>query len=153
MSGHQISDYFERFIVGKEPLETKLNELLHTVGCELIRQDSALPTERHFGFRAGIGESGHVIQKVAPGSPAAQVLSLNDKILAVDGVAPADDSVEGLFAQRTWTELMVLRQQMVKTVSLEAGEETYFPVYTIVQRSTPTFAEKEAFEAWLGSSW
>ena len=153
LSGHQLDDYFERFIFGTEPLESPLDELLSTVGCELVRQDSAFPTERHFGCRVGPEGGRPVVQKIAPDSPAASVLSLNDTILAVDGVAPAGDTVEGLVAQRKRVELTVLRQQRVKTVTLEAGEATYFPVYTIAQRPHATFAEQEAFEAWLGCGW
>ena len=150
LSGNQIDDYFERFVFGTEPLEATLGELLSTVGCEFARQASAFPSERHFGFRTGSSSDRSVVQKIAPDSPAAQVLSLNDTILAVDGVAPTGDSVEGLMAQRQQIELTVLRQQRVKILTLEAGTNTYFPVYTIAQRTNATFAEQEAFEAWLG---
>ena len=153
LSGHQIGDYFDRFIFGKEPLEPTLNELLQTVGCELVQETAASPTERHFGFRTGTGDNARVVQKIAPNSPAAQVLSLEDTLLAVDGVAPTGDSVEGLFRQRSHVELMVLRQHSVKTVTINAEEETYFPVYTIAQRSDATMAEQEAFKVWLGCEW
>ena len=153
LSANQINDYFERFIFGKEPLETKLNELLSGVGCQLERQESALPTERRFGFRTGIGDDCQKVQKIAPDSPAAQLLSLDDRILAIDGQAPVGDSLEGQFAQRTTVQLTVLRQQRIKTLTLETREATYFPVYTIAQRTNATFAEQEAFEAWLGCGW
>ena len=153
LSGNQISDYFKRFIFGKEPLEAKLDELLRGVGCQLEQQESALPTERHFGFRTGTAEARHVVQKIAPDSPAAQGLSLSDKLLAINGQAPTDDSLEGFFAQRKHVELTVLRQQRLRTISLVAGEQTYFPIYTIAQRPDATTAEQEAFEAWLGCAW
>ena len=151
LSGNALKDYFERFIFGTEPLEDKLNEVLQTVGCQLAGQESARPSERHFGFRTGTGESALVVQKIAPASPAAQVLSLNDKLLAIDGVAPTDDSGEGLMVDRTQIALTVLRQQRVQTLALEANEQTYFSGYTVEQRSNATPDEQAVLEAWLGS--
>ena len=151
LSGNHLKDYFERFIFGTEPLEEKLNEVLHTVGCRLARQESARPGERNFGFRTGTNESALVVQKIAPDSPAARVLSLGDKILAIDGLAPADDSGEGLMVNRTRVEISVLRQHRVKTLVLEADRENYFSFHTIEQREDATSEEQAAFEAWLGS--
>ena len=153
LSGNQIGDYFDRFITGKEPLEATLRELLSSVGCELHRQESAFPSERDFGFRTGTGDQYQTVQKIVPDSPAARVLSLNDKLLAIDDQAPSGGSVEGLLARRTSVTLTVLRQQRVRVLKLVADEETYFPVYTIAQRPHATFAEQEAFEAWLGCGW
>ena len=151
LSGNELNDYFDRFIFGIEPLEDALNEALRTVGCQLVRQESARPSERSFGFRTGTGESALVVQKIAPDSPAARGLSLGDKILAIDGLAPADDSGEGLLVNRTQVELTVLRQHRVKTLVLEADRENYFSFYTIEQREDATLEEQAAFEAWLGS--
>ena len=153
LSGHQIQDFFERFITGKEPLETRLDELLHTVGCELVGQPSAFPTERYFGFRAGSGDSHPVIQKIAPDSPAARVLSLNDQVVAIEGIAPVDGSPAPFFVTDQTLTLTVLRQQRLKTVTLQANEEEYFPVYVIRQRVNATFEEQETFKNWLGCEW
>ena len=79
------------------------------------------------------------------------MLSLGDKILAIEGLAPADDSGEGLLVNRTRVELSVLRQHRVKTLVLEADRENYFSFYTIEQREDATSEEQAAFEAWLGS--
>ena len=153
LSGNQISDYFDRFIYGKEPLEKRLSELLQTVGCELVRQDSAFPTERYYGFRVGAGDHHQVVQKIVPDSPAAHSLSINDRILSVNGVAPPDDSLESLFASGSPLEIIILRQQRVKTATLTPGNDRYLPVYTLEQRSNATFREQENFEKWLGCRW
>ncbi len=150
LSGNELNDYFDRFIFGTEPLEDQLNEVLRTVGCQLVRQESARPSERIFGFRTGTGESALLVQKIAPDSPAARGLSLGDKILAIDGLAPADDSGEGLLVNRTRVELTVLRQQRVKALVLEADGENYFSGYVVEQREGATTEEQAAFEAWLG---
>lgn len=150
LSGNALNDYFERFIFGTEPLEDKLNEVLRTVGCQLVLQESARPSERHFGFRTGTGDAALVVQKIAPDSPAARALSLGDKILAIDGLAPADDSGEGLLLNRSRVELTVLRQQRVKTLVLEGNDKTYFSGYTIEQREDATPEEQTAFNQWLG---
>lgn len=150
LSGNALNDYFERFIFGTEPLEDKLNEVLRTVGCQLVPQQSARPSERHFGFRTGTGENATEVQKIAPDSPAARLLSLGDKVLAIDGVAPADGSGEGLLMHQTRVELTVLRQQRTKTLTLEANEGTYFLAYTIGQCQDATSEELVAFDQWLG---
>ena len=150
LSGNELNDYFDRFIFGTEPLEEKLNEVLRTVGCQLSVQESARPSERRFGLRTGTGENALVVQKIAPNSPAARILSLGDKILAIDGLAPADDSGEGLLLHQTRVELSVLRQHRMKTLALETDKQSYFSVYTVEQREAATQDERAAFEAWLG---
>ncbi len=149
LSGNELNEYFDRFILGTEPLENKLNEMLRTVGCQLSVQQLTRPSERDFGFRTGTGESALVVQKIAPDSPAARALSLGDKILAIGGLAPADDSGEGLLLNRTRVELSVLRQHRMKTLVLEADEQSHFSVYTIEQRADATRQERMAFDQWL----
>ncbi len=152
LSGNQIRDYFERFVYGTEALEQPLNDALHYVGCELVRQDAVTTSERTFGFRVG-STTPWSVQKIVPDSPAAQVLSLGDTIQAVDEIVPGDEGVEGLLANRQTVTLQVLRQQRTKTVVLNSGTETYLPVYTIAQRADASLAEQEAFKAWSGCDW
>ncbi len=152
LSGNTLNDYFDRFIFGTEPLEDKLDEVLRTVGCRLVRREAARPHERYFGFRTGTGEHALVVQKIAPDSPAAQVLSLDDRLLAVDGVAPTGEGGGELLTNRISAELTVLRQQRVRTLRLHTDKQTYFSYYTVERHEEATPEGHAAFEAWIGPS-
>ena len=148
LSGHQLPDYFERFITGTEPLETALDEALQTVGCTLHIADSAFYSEGRFGFSA-TQENGHwLVQRLAPDGPAAEGLSLRDEIVSVNGVALVDH-LEGLLNEPEII-LLVKRQQRTQSVTLTAGEETYFKVYTVEQRPEASEGEHENLGYWLG---
>ncbi len=152
LSGNALPDYFDNFISGTLPLEEKLDELLHTVGCCLQPTESAFIAERNFGFRTAFREGKLVVASIAPGSPASQQLRIEDEIMAVNGRRAAE-SVEELLVNRQVVELALFRSHMLRQLQLEEDGRSYFKQFNIIQNQEASRQEKENFFQWLQCEW
>ncbi len=152
LSGNRLPDYFEQFVEGKVPLETKIQELLNTVGYLLKESGSAFISERKFGFKTAISDNKMVVSAIEPGSVAAACLRLHDEIVAVDQ-RKVTDSIDELLATQDAVHLTIFRQHYLHTFHLVNDGRSFFKQYTIEQKDNASTEEKENFTQWLQCSW
>ena len=152
LSNNKLKGYFENFIYGKIPLEDKINEVFHTVGCALQAQAPETNAEKLFGFRVQEENGKLTISLIAPQSPAEKHLAPNDELIAING-RKIDNNLHELMGNRSIIEVTFSRYQKIRTVTLESKGATYFRQYTMQQREDATTEEKARFEQWLGCKW
>src|SRR5690606_13201677 len=133
LSNNRLKGYFEDFIYGKIPLEEKIDEVLHTVGCKLKAQDLATNPEELFGFRVQEENGKFTVSLIFPSSPAEKYLAPNDELIAING-RKIDNILHELIDNHSIVEVTFSRHQKIRTVTLENTGETYFRQYTIQQR-------------------
>ena len=120
VAGRNMQRYFDQFINGTAPLLEPLDKALHTVGCQLLKRENPSEAERVFGLRVLPKADRTNVAYLWPGSPAEAVLSMDDEIVAVNGVREVPNSQLLLNEKAPTYELTVLRQNQLRTVRLTA---------------------------------
>lgn len=148
IAGTSLNDYFQECIFGKGYLEKWLQYTLSHIGYEIIAQPTEKLEERLYGFRIGYKEGRLCIAKIAPKSPAEEVLCIDDEILSIDN-QPVENNLQTLLANKNAVIVQVLRYQKIKTVSLSMTLQTYFDIHSLRKKIdyTPTMAAN--FNDWL----
>lgn len=151
-SDNQLLYYFADFISGKLPLEQKINEVLQTVGCYLKETESAILSERMFGFRTAMKEGKLVVSAMEPDSVADRQLRLEDEIVAVNK-RKVTENIEELMTAQEVIELAVFRHHHLQNIILENDGRSYFNQFSIEQDANATKEEQENFFHWLKCEW
>jgi predicted metalloprotease with PDZ domain len=150
IAGTEISDLFQRYISGKEPIPYE--QYFAYAGIEVTKK---LDTEKSWtGLDLKKGDDGRAqIRNIVPGSPADNGgLDRDDVIFAVDGRAV--DS-EGLSAQLASHK----PGDNIRLTALRLGEFQEFPVtlatspypsYALKPMDNQTEKQKAIYNAWLG---
>jgi predicted metalloprotease with PDZ domain len=152
LAGEDMRLFFENYVYGTEPVEESLSALLRTVGCHLNVEEPESKAEGRFGFRLIPREGKLLVGKIEPGSPADMALSLQDEIIAVNGIR-ISESTDELIGDDLEVEMTIIRRQKLMDVRLGRDNNTYFKQYTIAQRENAGAAEKENFTRWCGLPW
>ncbi|MDO7876789.1 M61 family peptidase [Hymenobacter sp. ASUV-10] len=151
VAGRDMQAYFDKFIYGLEPLAGALDKVLRTVGCQLVTAENPSEAERVFGLRVAPKADRTNVAYCWPGSPAEAVLSVDDEIVAVDGVREIPNALLLLTAQAPTYELTILRQNKLRTVQLTAEPgRTFGPYYGVRKLSEADEAQRTGFAKWLG---
>jgi predicted metalloprotease with PDZ domain len=140
--------YFAEVIYGTTPLPPYLEQALHYVGCSLVTQDSAIVSETVFGFKTLVKDNIVEVSGIAPGSPAAAALSLEDELIAVNGRRIAGNLMT-LLSPAEPVELTFFRHKMLRQVTLQPGEQSYYPKYQVRKLPDAAAWQQENFRLWL----
>ena len=146
-----FADYFQHIIYGTAPLPDYLDTSLQYVGCTLKNQPNPSVSERKYGFKTALQENKLVVSSIAPQSPAAAVLSLEDELVALNG-----RRIEGNFLtlldQAATVELTLFQNKMLRQVTLPYYEQEYFQKYSVAKLPDASFDQKQNFQLWLKTS-
>jgi predicted metalloprotease with PDZ domain len=148
VAGHSFQSYFDNFIDGTAPIEQALDEALRYVGCALREHQNPLLYEGIYGFK--ISSEGNIkVTAVAPDSPASEVLSIDDELVALNGRKLENNFQQLLALQPGEVELALFRDKELRLVRLEQNGKSYYSKFTVEKRQDATAEEKENFKLWL----
>ncbi len=151
VAGRDMHAYFNRFIYGTAPLADSLDKVLHTVGCQLLVGENASASERIFGFRTVAKNERTEVSSIWPDSPAANTLTVDDEIVAVNG-RRVDMNLQTLLSSGApGYEISLFRQTRLLTVRLSAVPDVHFGQRYVIDRlETADAAQRHGFQQWLG---
>ena len=144
--GAPLSAFFAEVVEGTAPLESWLNKLLPNIGYTLEAVAAEHEYERLFGFRLVENK----ITEVAPEAPAAQLLSVGDELVAVNGLKFNGSLVP--LADASSLQLHVFRQHQLVEVQVPAADSACFSYYQLQRQAQPTEAALQARQQWLWQS-
>ena len=151
VAGRDMQRYFDQFINGTAQLLEPLDRALHTVGCQLVKMKNPAEAERVFGLRVVPKADRTNVSYLWPGSPAEAVLSVDDEIVAVNGVREVPNLQLLLNEKAPTYELTILRQNRLRTVQLAAEPgRTFGPYYAVRKLEVADAGQQAGFAKWLG---
>jgi predicted metalloprotease with PDZ domain len=151
VAGRDMHAYFDKFIYGTESLPGPLDKVLHTVGCQLLPVPNPAHAEATFGFRTTSRADRTDVSYIWPGSPAEKLLSVEDEIVAVNGRREVPNTMLLLPGSEPHYELIVLRQNCLLTVQLNAEVgKTFGTRYEVCKLREADAAQQRGFQQWLG---
>lgn len=149
VAGQSFQAYFDRYITGTEPIEPALDAALRYVGCTLQEEQNPVPHEARFGFKLAT-DGTMKVTAIAPDSPASDLLSIDDELIALNGRKLENNNLPQLLALNPeQTELAFFREKQLRVIRLEPNGQTYYSKYTVQKREDATAAEQENFRLWL----
>jgi predicted metalloprotease with PDZ domain len=148
VAGQSFRSYFDNFIYGTAPMEQALDEALCYVGCTLKEQQNPLLYEGMYGFKVS-SEGGTKVTAIAPESPASEVLSIDDELVALSGRKLENNLQQLMALQPEEVELALFREKELRVVRLEQNRKSYYSKFTIEKRQDATAKEKGNFRLWL----
>ncbi len=164
VAGTSLRDFFSRSLHGTSELSY---EVFDHVGLEVRFRTRESPqdkggtpprskTEKVEGWIGIIPRSGNAIATVLEGSPAMDAgLYAEDEVIALDGLKCDANSLTNRVEDKKAGEVIkvtVFRRDRLVEVPVTVGQKPADGVY--LQRvERPTEAQKQAFQAWLGTPW
>lgn len=149
-AGTSLETYFREMIFGTVSFEKWLTPALEYVGCTLEKLPTANLQESTFGFRLANG--GLTVAYIAPGSPAAKALSVDDELIALNGRKLEATNLQHLLKDQETVELTLFRQKRLRTVTLTSTGALHLPQYRISQNPAATEAQQQNFRGWLNQA-
>jgi predicted metalloprotease with PDZ domain len=149
VAGTDMKRYFELYIEGREPLENTLNELLQWVGMKLHTKENNQAIQRLFGLKVQEKDNLTFVADTAPESPADKLLSKSDEIIAINKQRATTKLEEIVNGQRKVT-LSFFRNHVLREVTLEATDQTFYQDVKIVADPQATQEQLENRKAWIG---
>ena len=154
VAGQDLSEFFRRYISGKEPLPYE--QYFAYAGLRVVREPQ---TETGWaGISTTHGDDGRLyLENVIPGSPAEQAgIDRGDQPIAVNGTAATTD--EALAAAITGLKpgdlarITVLRGNELREFAVKLVPNPYaeFRIRTV---ENPTELQKKIYEGWIGHPW
>jgi len=149
-AGMDLSDFFRRYISGKEPLP--YDTYFAYAGIDVEKKiDSTTPW---IGIASTKDDDGRAkIVNVIPGSPAeAAGLSKNDVLLAIDGRTLNNDEISDALNPHKpgdSIKLTVVRIGQLQEIVLKLAASPY-ATYKLKLVDRPTEMQQEIFRSWLG---
>ena len=148
VAGRDMSDYFTKYIEGKEPLENALEEKLQWVGLKLIARENPNSGARLFGLKVIEKDNLTFVSDVAPGSPADELLSKNDEIVALNGQR-VTNNMEELLNNQQEVRINFFRNHKLRTITLTANGHHYYSEVKIVPDKDISENQFLNLQAWL----
>ncbi|WP_017734101.1 M61 family metallopeptidase [Nafulsella turpanensis] len=149
VAGQNLQDYFEQFITGQEPLENALGTALDWVGLRLHQRENNNALQRLFGLKVMEKDGLTFVADTAPGSPADELLSKNDEIIAVNGVRVTTHLEEQVHTQ-TEVRISFFRNHQLKEVVLKPAATTFYQEIKIIPDPQASPAQLENRKTWIG---
>jgi predicted metalloprotease with PDZ domain len=149
VAGMDMSDFFHRYISGKEaiPYESYF-------GYAGVSVEKKADTKAWLGIATAKGDDGHVkITNVIPAGPADRAgLSKEDVVIAIDGRAvTADELTEAVNAHKAGDAIKVTVVRLGELrefgVTLMANPN---PIYLLKRVEQPTEMQERIYRSWLG---
>lgn len=148
VAGQSLQLYFDDFIYGTVPVHAPLNQALQYIGCMLQQETNADITESRFGFKTTLNGNTLLVGYIEPNSPAAQVFTSDDEIIAING-----RRIEGniaVFLQKELVfEITLFRNKVLRTVTLQVDGKQHLSKYIIRKLPNATPDQKQNFKLWL----
>ncbi len=153
VAGTDLSDFFARYVSGKEPLPYEKYFAYAGLRVEKLYQ----PQLPWLGVTSQSTEDGHVrVVQVTPGSPADQAgLDREDIIVALDSRAVGWGQFSRVVAARKPGEtvhLSVIHAGDLRDVAVILVSYPY-PYYRLSQMEKPSEAQRRIYESWMGQAW
>jgi predicted metalloprotease with PDZ domain len=150
VAGKDLSDFFHRYIRGKEPLPYET----YFANAGIRVEKKLEPNRGWLGVSYRRADDGRArFDNVIPGSPAEQAgLDRGDFVLAVDDRLVDSDQFEAAIAQCHPGEMMRLElshRGALKRIAVTLAAYPY-PTYTLGAVENPTERQKAIYRAWLG---
>lgn len=149
LAGISLDSFFDEYIYGTKPIEEALDELLQHIGFRLEAKESIFVSESRFGFRTIQKEGATLIGSIAPSSPAENLLSREDELIAVNG-RKISNNLDKLISHDAEIELSLFRNQQLLNVRLQQGTTQHYHQWSIVPVTTPTMVQQDNFKKWAG---
>lgn len=146
VAGQNMDAYFQNCVYGNMPLEKYLHDCLQRIGLRLETKASLRLNEQLFGFKL----QGLKVVQIIPQSPAAEVLSLGDQIVAIDGRKATSQNLQQLVKKKNQIVIHFFRGDCLSAVSLKTNENWYLNTYHIGVNNLASQVEKQNFKAWFG---
>lgn len=146
--GADLSPYFDGIISGTQPFEELLAGLFESCGLSFEKVTPEKREEQDFGIRLISYKERHVIDDIAPGSPAEKVLSRKDEILKLNG-----QNFDGAWpsAKEGSVHLQINRFGRSVEVTLEKGEGSFFSIYQVAVNENASHTQKQHLTRWFQS--
>lgn len=145
-------EYMETFVQGSDDLYPFLLEAMGWLGLEMRAEQKEGNFTRQYGCKLTYASHTHKVVAIAPQSPAADMLSIGDEIIAVNGrkVGPNIDELLRL-KQEAVVEVTLFRKNELMHVEMNTDETQYFQSY-VVQRVAAIGEEQQSrIKGWLSS--
>ncbi|WP_066839722.1 M61 family metallopeptidase [Rufibacter ruber] len=150
VAGVSLEPYFREMVFGTVPFEKWLAPALDYLGCTLDKLPSAQAHESLFGFRLNPALAATpTVGYIAPASPAAAVLSVEDELIALNGRKLENANLANLLQGQEAVELTLFRQKKLRTVSLTPDGQLHLPQYRVSKNPAATPAQQANFTTWL----
>lgn len=149
LAGISLDSFFDEYIYGTKPIEEALDELLQHIGFRLEAKESIFVSESRFGFRTIQKEGATLIGSIAPSSPAENLLSREDELIAVNG-RKISNNLDKLISNDAEIELSLFRNQQLLNVRLQQGTTQHYHQWSIIPVPNPTREQQENFKKWAG---
>ncbi len=150
VAGNDLSVLFDHLIYKCTPLEQFLETSLDYIGCELKAYATTNRFEYAYGFKGTLANNSFVVSQIFPHSQAAEKLSLNDEIIAVNG-QKLNVPLNTLISDNTTICLNFFRNGKLHETTLQEGPTKYYKTYKLEKKDNPTEQEHQNFKAWLHS--
>ncbi len=150
VGGMDFTDFFHRYISGKEPLP--YDTYFAYAGITVERKVDA--TKPWMGIATAKNDDGRAkITNVIPGSPAeAAGLSKDDVIVAIDDrTVTVDELSDAIGPHKPGDTLKVslIRLGQLREISVTLGSNPN-PIFKLKRAENPTELQKQIFNSWLG---
>ena len=148
LAGVELDDFFQDYVYGTKPIEDNLNHLLQFIGLQLHAEKSASITENRFGFKTIQKGDITIVGGIAPNAPAANLLSREDELIAVNG-RKIMQNIDKLISGEAEIQLSLFRNYRLMHVNLKKDAQSYYEQWSIVPANTITAAQQKNFEMWM----
>jgi len=150
VGGMDFTDFFHRYISGKEPLP--YDTYFAYAGITVEKKVDA--TKPWLGIASAKNDDGRAkITNVLPGSPAeAAGLSKDDVILALDDRSINSDDLSSAVALHNpgdTLKISLIRLGELRNFNVTVGSNPY-ATYTLKPTENPTDSQQEIYNSWLG---
>ena len=142
--GGSLADYFSQIISGTDPYEEELAGLFETHGLSLTESFPEKPEERDFGLRILTHQGRYIIDEIAKGSNAEQVLSRGDEVIKLD-----EKDFDGNWPDLETVTLSINRYGRKLSLSLEKESVQYFAGRQVSLDEKASEEAKQRFRKWL----
>lgn len=138
-----LQTYFDEIILGLAPFEKYLIPLFDAFGLKMELKNADKPEEDQFGFRLVDNK----VDLITTGSPAEELLSINDIILKVN-----DQPFDGQIIQEDQLTMDVLRMGKKKVITIASDGQHHFQIYQLQLKDDLSNSERKLLEGWLEAS-
>ena len=153
IAGQDMSDFFRRYISGKEPLPYE--QYFAYAGLRVEREREA--NKGWAGFETAKGDDGRtVVSNVIPRSPAEQAgLDRGDVLVGINGKEATIEGLTAAFAglhPGDTARVTVVRDKELREFPVLLAPYPYAVIH-IVPVEKPTELQKKIYQSWMGQPW
>lgn len=148
LSGISFSEYFQKYVHGKNDYTPLLTIALDMLGLELTEKPSPVAYEAHWGILLNPGEN--TVTAVYPNSVAEEAgISVGDTILSINGYRYAQNLEEwSAFFDMDEAYLRLERMGHVKYANIKANGNIYYKRYALQVIKEQNEAQLKLFNIW-----